>query len=197
MTRVQTESFCHPIRRSRIKRRIFILGRCLKNFQRFRRTGQIDLGRVILISAYLKKFKSAVGNFLSSYFRNLKTDAHMTLTSKMIKLIWLSFGKDSAKRSIITKISIVKEQFLSINTQVLYQVLDPPAIKRTGSANNPMHLIIATFFQKQIGKIRTILTGDACDKGFFQIYRSIFCLEITFSQIHHKDFDPTDSSSGK
>ena len=30
-----------------------------------------------------------------------------------------------------------------------------------------MYLII--FLQKQLGQVRTILTGDACDEGFFQI----------------------------
>ena len=51
-------------------------------------------------------------------------------------------------------------------------MLDPPAIKGTGTANNPMHFI--TFFQKQLGQIRTILSSDAGDESFFQMLLNIF-----------------------
>ena len=95
----------------------------------------------------------------------------MTLTGEMVKLIWFCFGKDSAKRGIVTEVSIMKEQFLSIYSRVLNEMIDPPAVKGTGTANDPMHLI--TFFQKQLGEVRTILTGDTCDEGFFQMFLDI------------------------
>ena len=61
----------------------------------------------------------------------------------------------------------MEKQLFSINTGVLDQMLDPPAVKGTWTTYNPMYFI--TFLQKQLGQIRTILSGDACDKGFFQI----------------------------
>ena len=59
----------------------------------------------------------------------------------------------------------MEEQFLSINSRILNEMLDPPAVKRTGTAHNSMHLI--TFFQKQLGQVGTILSGDARNKSFF------------------------------
>ena len=92
----------------------------------------------------------------------------MTLTGKMVELIWFSFGKNSAKRSIIIKICIVEKQFLSVKLRILDEMLDPPAVKRTGTTYNSMHLII-TFFQKQLSEIRTVLASNPCDEGFFQM----------------------------
>ena len=91
----------------------------------------------------------------------------MTLTAEMVELIWFRFRKDSAKRSIITEVGVMEEQLFSIDISVLNQMLDPPAVKRTGTAHNSMHLI--AFIQKQLSEVGTILTGNACDKGFFQM----------------------------
>ena len=95
----------------------------------------------------------------------------MTLTRKMVKLIWFGLGKDSAKRGIITEVGIMKEQLHSIYVKVLDQMFYTPAVKRTGTANNPMHLV--TFFQKQIGQIRTVLSGNTSDEGFFKMLLNI------------------------
>jgi hypothetical protein len=85
----------------------------------------------------------------------------------MVDLIWFGFGKDSAKRCVITEVGIMKEQLLSINTSVLNQVLYPPAVKGTRTAHNSVYLI--AFFQKQLSEVGTILSGNACDESFFQI----------------------------
>ena len=65
----------------------------------------------------------------------------------------------------------MKEQLLSIYVKVLDQVFHTPAVKRTGATNDPMHLI--AFIQKQIGQIRAILSGNACDEGLFQMLLNI------------------------
>ena len=108
----------------------------------------------------------------------------MTLTGKMVELIWFGFGKNSTKRSIITEVGIMKEQLVSINTSVLNQVLDSPAVKRTGTTHNSMHLI--TFFQKQLGQIRAILSRDAGDEGFFQIDDKLKKTNESFESIKAK-----------
>ena len=60
----------------------------------------------------------------------------------------------------------MKEQSFSINGRILYQVLYPPTVKGTWTADNTMYLIV--FFKEQLCKVGTVLSGYTCDERAFK-----------------------------
>ena len=88
----------------------------------------------------------------------IKTDLHMGLGGQIVDFIRLHLADDTDQAGGIGEIAIME-------TKLSHQVIDAGRIGNRCPAGNAMDLV--AFFQKEFGKIRAILAGNAGDQCFF------------------------------
>ena len=80
----------------------------------------------------------------------------------MIKFARPNLAKNAAQRRRVRQIAVMEEQSLSINLWVPPQMLDPRAEQIARPAHDPVNGV--ALLQKQLGQIRTVLSGDPGDQ---------------------------------
>ena len=89
----------------------------------------------------------------------------MRLGPEIIDLVGLDLIKELNQRHSIGQIAVMKMQPPGSAMGWLGEMIDPRADDGAGPSHDTVDFI--AFLQKEFGEIRTILTGDAGDKGDF------------------------------
>ena len=104
----------------------------------------------------------AGGGYVRRVTGDVKADAHVALRAEIINFIRPDFFQQPEQRPGIGQIAVMQKKLAGRGRGGAVQIT---AIRRGGAADDAVDFI--TFGQQQFGKIRTVLSGDACDERFF------------------------------
>jgi hypothetical protein len=89
----------------------------------------------------------------------------MALGGKMIDLIRLNIVDKITQLPTVIQVSVMEEELLARDVRIAVDVIDPVGVEGARSPDQSMDF--TPFGKKQLGQIRTILSGNAGNQGAF------------------------------
>ena len=86
---------------------------------------------------------------------------------QIVDLVWLYLLNQSNQVGAVGQIAIMQEKASVTFVWVLIQMIDAVCIEQRGTSFEAVDLI--AFFQKELGKVGSVLSGYACDDRFFHV----------------------------
>ena len=87
----------------------------------------------------------------------------MTLRGEVIQLIGLDFVDQLTESRAIGQVAVVQLHLGSGIMWIAIQMINPGRVERARATYNPVDQI--ALLQQELGQIRSVLSGDACDQG--------------------------------
>ena len=144
------------VRAVRMERRRFSLRHFLDLAEKLGRRRLINF-RLLRKSADPDRFKNtknAERINVARVFRSIKRDLHMRLSRQIVDFIRLYFTDDADQGRGIGQVAVMQGNGTGFD-----QMIDPCCVGNRAPSGDAVHLV--SFFQKELGEIGTILTGDS------------------------------------
>jgi len=85
----------------------------------------------------------------------------MTLSTKVIDLIWLDVLNDFDQIAAVCEIAVVEDKSLVLFMGVLVQVINSVGVETAGPAFDPVDAL--SLGQKKLSQVAAVLSGDSGD----------------------------------
>ena len=89
----------------------------------------------------------------------------MALGAQVVNFIRLRFLHDSNEVAGVAQVAIVQLEVGVLNVRVLVDVVDTLGVEQRRTTLDAMNDV--ALLEQKFGKVRTVLAGDARDKGYF------------------------------
>src|SRR5262249_37939572 len=96
---------------------------------------------------------------------NVEANADVALRGQMVDFVGLDAIEQLDQVRRIGDVAVVQEQPHVVDVRIAVKRVDSTSVERRGSPNDTVDLV--SLLQQEFGKIRSVLTGNAGNQGFF------------------------------